>query len=124
MVHIAHIHPYQWTVFYPPQFYMDHNRWIKYMSHLSSICCYSPLNTQFLLYDCHEIHFDDRALNILRSHHIKYFILKACEYVHDHPNDNGPNLKLNNMYNNAIMKWKRKHGTLKFTPAHINTILV
>ena len=151
MVHSAHIRPYQWTVFYPPVLvcqskkytqdtnynipvhwlvhyslsgYMDHDRWIKSMSHLSSICCSSPLNTQLILYDGRDVHFDDRSLNILRSHHIKDFILKVGEYLHDQPNNNGPNLNLNNIYNNSRMKWTRKNGTLKFTPAHMNAILV
>ena len=60
-------------------------------------------NTQVLLYDVHEIHFDDRVINILRSHNIQYFILNAGYSVHDHTKYNGPNLKLNNFYGGEIM---------------------
>ena len=51
-------------------------------------------------------------------------MLKAGDSVHDQPNDNGPNMKLNNFYGNARMNWMRHHGTLKFTSAHMNSVLV
>ena len=88
------------------------------------MCCYSALNPQVLLYDGHEIHFDDMELEIICRHNIQYFILKAGNYVHDHPKDNGPNMKINNLYGNAIMNWMRHHGTLKFTRAHMNSVLI
>ena len=44
--------------------------------------------------------------------------------MHDQPNNNGPNLKLNYLYGNARMNWMRNNGTLKFTRAHMNSILV
>ena len=37
---------------------------------------------------------------------------------------NGPNLKLNIYYGIAKVKWQRQHGTMKFTPAHMNSVLV
>ena len=46
----------------------------------------------------------------------------AGDSVPDHPNDNGPNMKLKNLYGNAILNWMRHHGTIKFIPAHINYI--
>ena len=31
---------------------------------------------------------------------------------------------LKNFHGNKIMNWTRKHGTLKFTPPHMNYVLV
>ena len=77
-----------------------------------------------LFYDGNYSHFDDRELDIFRKHHIQYFILKAGDYVHYQTNDNGPKMKLKSLYVNAIMNWMRHHGTLKFIPPHMNSILV
>ena len=33
-------------------------------------------------------------------------------------------MKLNNFNDNARMNWTRHHGTLKFSPTHINYVLV
>ena len=94
------------------------------MSNVDSMCSSSPLNTQVILYDGHDRNFDDRALDILRRHNIQYLILKADDYVHDHPNDISSNMNLNNFYVNSIMIWMIHHGTLKFTPTHMNSVLV
>ena len=102
---------------------MYRDGWHKTMSHFPFMCYYSPLNTQVLFYGGHDIHFDDRVLSIFCRHNIQYFILKAGDFVHDHPNYNGPNMKLNNLYGYARMNWVIHHGTLKFTPSHINSIL-
>ena len=77
-----------------------------------------------IFYDGHDSHFDDRAMNIICRHHIQYFILKAGDYVNGQPNNNGPSMKLKNVYGNERMKWMRKYGTLKFTPTHNNSVLV
>ena len=103
---------------------MDHDGWHKSMSHFSFMCFTSPLNPQVLFYDGYGSHFDDRSLKILLKHNIQSFIIKAIYYVYDQQNDNGPNMKLNNLYGNAIMNWMRHHGTLKFTPAHMSSFLV
>ena len=151
MVHSAHIHLYWYTVFIPPVMihqithysqdihysipsdwlvhnspllYMDHYGWLKSMSHLSSMCFSSPLNPQVPLYDGRDIHFDENSLNIICSHHIQSLILKSGVSVQYHPNYNGPNLKLKNMYGNAIMNWMRNHGNPKFTLVHINDVIV
>ena len=63
-------------------------------------------------------------LDILCKHSIQLFILNAGYSVHDQPNYNSPNMKLENMYGNAIMNWMIQHGSLKFTPAHINSVRV
>ena len=44
--------------------------------------------------------------------------------MHDQPNDNGSNMKLNYFYGSTRMNYMRHHGTLNFTPAHMNYILV
>ena len=77
-----------------------------------------------LFFNGHDIHFDDREVNILCKHNIQSFILKAGDYVHDHPNDNGPNTKFNNFYGNTIMNNMRHHGSLKFLLPHTNYTLV
>ena len=77
-----------------------------------------------LFYDGHVSHFDDRASDIICRHNIQSFILKAGDFAHDQPNDNGPNTKLNNLYGNKVMNWMRYHGTLKFKRYHMNSVLV
>ena len=94
------------------------------MSNFASMRCSYPLNTQVIFYDGYDSHFDDRALNIICKHQIQTFILKACDSVHDQPNDNGPNMKIKDLYGNVRINWMRYHGTLKFTPHHLNYVLV
>ena len=94
------------------------------MTHFASMCCSYPLNPQVLLDNVHGSHFYDRVFNILLSHHIQSFILKVGESVNGHPNDNGSNLRLKNFYGNEGMNCMRKHGDFKFTPAHMNYVLV
>ena len=77
-----------------------------------------------LFYYGHNSHFDDRALYILCKHNIQFFKLKAGDYVHNHINDNGPNMKLKNPYGNTRMNWMIQHGTLKVTPAQTNSVLI
>ena len=84
--------------------YMDHYGWLKYMSHFSSMCFYYPLNTQVLFYDEHIRYVENSKFNILWFHHIQAFIRKVGDSVPDHINNNGSNLKLNNMYGYARMK--------------------
>ena len=61
---------------------------------------------------------------MLRSHKIQSFVLKVGDSIYDNPNNNGPNLKIKNLYVNARMNWMMNHGTLKFTPSHMNAVLV
>ena len=104
--------------------YIYFNGWIKSMSHFSSICFPSTLNIQGIFYDGHVRNIDDRKLNIIWSHHIQDFILEAGDCVHYQPNNNGPNLKLNNLYGNKIINWIRNNGSPKFTSARMNSFLV
>ena len=105
-------------------FNVDRDGWHKSMSHFASMCCSSPQTPQVIFYDGHDRYFDDRALNILCRHNIQYFILKSGGSVHDQPNDNGPNTDINDVYGNARINWMRHHGTLNFTPPHMNYLLV
>ena len=74
--------------------YMDRDGWIKEMMHFKSVCGSNNINSIVLFYDDHYSHFEDRAIHILRSHHIKPFILKAGDSGNGHPNDDVPNLKM------------------------------
>ena len=90
------------------------------MAHSTSICYSYTLNSQVLFYDGYGSGFDHKALNILRRHNIRYFILKAGDYVNDQPYNHDPNTKLNNFYFNARMNWLIDHGTLKFSSPQMN----
>ena len=103
---------------------MDRDGWIKAMLLLSRTCGASNLNPQVLFFDGHDSHFGDRATHILQYHHIYPFILKAGNSTNYQSNDNGPNMKLNRYYVIEKVKWQIQHGTTKFTPAHMNSILV
>ena len=116
--------PSDWLVHNTPLGYMDSDGWVKAMSLFSRTCGASKITPQVLFFDGHDIHFDDRATNPLRYHHIYQFILKAGDSTNDQPNYNAPNLKLKRYYSIAKVKWQRQHGTTKFTPAHMNSVLV
>ena len=94
------------------------------MSLFSRTCGDSKINPQVLFFDNHDSQFDDRAAHLIRSHHISPFILKAGYSTNKQPNDNGTKLKLKRYYGIAKLKWQRQNGTTKFTPAHMNYVLV
>ena len=100
------------------------NGWMKAISLFSRTCVASKINPHVLFFDGHDSHFDDKATHLSRSHNISLFILKAGDYTNDHKNDNGPNLKLKRYCGIAKVKWKRQNGNTKFTPAHMNSVLV
>ena len=68
--------------------------------------------------------FDYRAIYILRSHHIKPFILKVGNSGNDQTNHNCPNLNLQGLCGQARMNLQRHHRTLEFTTSHMNYVLV
>ena len=96
--------------------------WNKYMDNFT--CCSSPLNTQMLFYNGYGSHIYYRELDILCRYDIHYFIIKEGGSVYDHPNDKGPNTKLNICHGNARMNWTRHCGALNFTPSHTSYVLV
>ena len=116
--------PSDWLVHDAPSGYMDRDGWMKAMILFSRTCGASKMNTHVLFFDGHYRHFYDRATHILRSHHISLFILKAGDSTNDQPNYNGPNLKLKIYYSIAKVKWQIQHGTMKFNPDHMNSVLV
>ena len=86
--------PSDWVVHNSPSGYMDCGGWHKSMADFSSMCSSSPLNPQVLFYDGYDNHFYYRGFDIVLRHNIQSFILKTGYYVHDQPNDNGPNTKI------------------------------
>ena len=97
---------------------MDRERWLKVMTQFSNICGASPVNNQILFFDGNDSHFDDVALRQIMCKKIQPFVLKSDESVNDQPNDNGPNAKLNYLYNVANSVWMLKYGTEFFTSPH------
>ena len=94
------------------------------MYNFPSMCYSSPINPQVLFYNGHGINFYYRSLDIICRHNIQSFILKAGDSVHDQKNNNVPNMKLNNFYGNTRMNWMIHHRNLKFTPPHMNYVIV
>ena len=115
--------PSDWLVHNTPSGYMDRYGWMKAMSLFSRTYGASKLNPQVLFFDGHDIHFEDRATHIIWSHHISPFILKNGDSTNDQTNDNGTNLKLKRYYGISKLKWQIQHGTMKFTPDHMNYVL-
>ena len=107
--------PKEWLVHNTPSRYMDRDIRTKEIMNSKTVCGANKLNSQILFYDGHC----NRAIHILRSHHIKPFILKLSDSGNDHPNDNGPYLNLKGLYDQAIMNWQRHRGTLKFKNTHM-----
>ena len=103
---------------------MDRDGGMKAISLFSRTCVDIKLNPLVLFFDCHDSHFDDRGTHILRSYHMSIFIFKAGDSTNDHPNYNGPNMNLKIYYGIAKLKWQIQNVTIKFTPAHMNSVLV
>ena len=55
---------------------------------------------------------------------IQPFVLKAGDSTNDHPNDNGPNSKLESLYNVVKSNFLHRDGTAKFSPHHMKSVLV
>ena len=55
---------------------------------------------------------------------IQSFVIKSDDSIKDHPNDNGPNAKLESIYNVAKSECMMKYGTKTFSPHHMNFVLV
>ena len=67
------------------------------MTQLSSVCGTSPVNNQILLFDGHDSRLDDGALRQMMCKNIQPFVIKFVYSTNDHPNDNGPNDKLESL---------------------------
>ena len=55
---------------------------------------------------------------------IQPFVLKPGDSINGQPNDNVSNTKMNSLYNVAKSAWILKYGTTKFSPHHMNAVLV
>ena len=72
----------------------------------------------------HDSHFEYGTLRQMTCKNIQPFVLKSGDSINDQPNYNGPNSKLNSLYNVAKSAWMRKYGKTKFSPHHMNSALV
>ena len=57
-------------------------------------------------------------------HHTQPFILIPDYSVNDQTKYSGPYLRLKNLYGNKIINWIKKNLYLKFTPSHMNIVIV
>ena len=71
--------PSDWIVHNTPSRSINRNGWMKAMIIFSRTYGAIKLNPQVLLFDVHNIHFDDRATHLLQYHNIYSFILNANE---------------------------------------------
>ena len=69
--------PINWLVYNIPSGYMDDNGWLKFVAHFFSVCGSSALNPLVIVYDVHNNHFYDIAIDVLLNHHIQPFNLKV-----------------------------------------------
>ena len=97
---------------------------MKTMSLFGRTCGASKLNPRVLLFDGHDSHSDDRGPRFIRSQQISPFNLKAGNSTNFQTNENVPNLKLKRYYGKEKLKCQRQHGTIKFTHALTNSVLV
>ena len=94
------------------------------MNQFSNICGTYPVNNQILLFDGHDNYFNYGALIQMMYKNIQPFVIKSCESINDQPNYNGPNDKLKSLCNVEKSVWIMKYGTTKFSPHHMNFVLV
>ena len=83
-----------------------------------------PINNHIPFFDGHNSHFDDGALRQIMCKKIQPFVLKSGDPISDHTNDNGPDAKLKSLYNIEKSAWMLNYGTTKFSPHHMNYVLV
>ena len=88
------------------------------MTQFSTLCGASTIKNQILFFDVHDSHFNDHTLSYMEYQYTQPFFLRAHNYVNDYPTDNGPNAKLNYLYNGAKASWMLKYGTEKNTSPH------
>ena len=103
---------------------MDIHRWLKYMTQPSNVCGASPVNNNILFFDGHDSNFNDGALIQIMCKNIQHFVLKPGYSINEQPNYNGPNAKLKSLYNMEKSAWMLKYGMKKFSPHHMNSVLI
>ena len=79
---------------------MYRDEWIMSMKHFSKICDAANINNNIILFDVHNIHFDDISMIILKNHHAKTFVLKSGNSWNDYLNEYGMDNKWKQVVNN------------------------
>ena len=113
--------PLDWIVHHTPSGYMDKDMWIKSMTQFSNVCSSSLVNDKILLFDEHNIHFDDGVLRKMMCKNIQPFVLKLGNSINKQPNNNGTNSKLKSLYYVRKSACMLKYGTKKISPHHVNS---
>ena len=103
---------------------MDRDGWIKYMTQFSNVCVASPVNNQIQIFDGHGIHFGDGSLKRMMYKNIQPFDLKSGDSINYQTNYNGPNSELKSLYNVTKSVCMLKYDMSKFSPHHMNYVLV
>ena len=83
-----------------------------------------PCQQSDIVLDGHDSHFGDGALRKMMCKNIQPFVLKSGNYINSQPIDNVPNAKLKSIYNVVKSMCMLKCGTKRFSPHHMNSILV
>ena len=94
------------------------------MTQFSNVYGASPVNNQITFFDGNDSQFDHVALRKIMYKNIQTFIPKLGNSINDQTNDNSPNARLKSLYNVAKSAWMLKYGTTKFSPHHMNSVLV
>ena len=94
------------------------------MTQSSKLCYSSPLNNHILFFDGHDSHFKNSALRQMMCKNIQPFVLKSGDSISNQTNHNGPNAKLKYLYKMAKSAWILTYEMTKFTPHHMNSVLV
>ena len=116
--------PLDWTVHHTTHVYMDRYGCLKATTQLSNVCSTSPVNNQIILFDGNDSHFDKCTLRKMKYRNIQTFLLKAGKPTNEQADDNGPNSKLNSLYNVEKDACVLNYGTTKFLPHQTNSVLV
>lgn len=115
--------PEDWLVCNTPSGYMDRDSWRLAIRYFAQKCGATALDRVLLFFDGHDSHWDPGAMEIMEANHINAFILKVADSENDQPNDNGANAKLHSCYNHQKAEWGEKFINVKYTPAHLNSVL-
>ena len=107
-----------------PYIYMNIYGCLKYNTNLSNVFVANPYKKQIFSSDGKVRKLYYRSLHYLYIQKIQTFVLKSRECSSGQPSNGGPNEKLKARYNNSNKYSMMKHGRRKFTPPHMNAILL
>ena len=97
---------------------------LKYNTNLSNVFVANPYKKQIFSSDGKVRKLYYRSLHYLYIQKNQTFVLKSRECSSGQPSNGGPNEKLKARYNNSNKYSMMKHGRRKFTPPHMNAILL